>query len=378
MLNNAIIGVGNAGGQVAALTNKTYLLDAMAINSSETDLATLPDDISKVLIGDSQGSGKDRKKAKEYLKEKVLEILKNQDFRTFMQRDIVFIVSSCGGGTGSGIAPVLADILREQYKKVSVVLVGILPTLDEKAFTQANAAEYLDELYKTMTNASYMLYDNHTMHDLPDYQLLPSINDGIVRDIGVLSGIYNTSTRFKSIDENDMKGITSKPGRIVVAGVYDVKDKVLDDNSIDSLLVQALKKSPHAEIERDRRSKAMGIITNLSQKVYDKYGNNLPLVEEYMGKADIDFSHVVVNEESSFPNNAIVIFSGLSPINERLITIKNEIDDWVESKKDDDTGKPVTASIDLSAMQAARSASQKEDDGAEELNVDDILGKFNI
>lgn len=382
MLNNGIIGVGNAGGQIAALTNKIHLLDAMAINSSENDLATLPDAVSKVLIGNSQGSGKERAKAKEFLKAKIIEILKAQEFRAFMDKDIVFVVSSCGGGTGSGIAPVLADLLRKQYPNVSIVLVGILPTLKEKAFTQANAAEYLDELYNSLTDASYMLYDNHTMTDLPDYQLLPSINEQVVSDIGVLTGKYQLPTRFKSIDENDMKSITNKPGRIVIAGLYDIKEKVLEDKSVDELLVQALKKSAHAELERDRKAAAIGIITNLSQKIYDKYGNDLPLVEEYMGKADIDFSHIVVNEESSFPNNAIVIFSGLSPINDRVLSIKEEIDEYLAGKKkeEDKVESPsLLSSINLSAMKDARQASKPvADSGADEIDVNDIFGKFGI
>lgn len=382
MLNNGIIGVGNAGGQIAALANKVHLLDAMAINSSENDLATLPDSVSKVLIGNSQGSGKERSKAKEFLKARILEILKSQEFKVFMDKDIVFVVSSCGGGTGSGIAPVLADLLRKQFPTVSIVLIGILPTLKEKAFTQANAAEYLDELYNALTDASYMLYDNHTMSELPDYQLLPAINDAVVSDIGVLTGKYQLPTRFKSIDENDMKGIVSKPGRIVIGGAYDVKDKILEDNSVDTLLVQALKKSAHAEIERDKKAKAMGVITNLSQKIYDKYGNDLPLVEDYMGKADIDFSHVVVNEESVLTNNAIVIFSGLSPINDRVLSIKSEIDEYLEEKKKEElagTSESSISKINLSAMKEARASSKaKEDDGAEDLNVDDILSKFNI
>lgn len=382
MLEVGAIGAGNAGGQVIKLVSERLKIDTIAINSSDNDLATLPDTITKILIGKSKGSGKDRNKAKQFLKSKVMDLLKMDEFISFMNKDVVFVVSSCGGGTGSGIAPILAELLRQTFPDVTIILIGILPTLNEAAFTQLNAAEYLDELYNSSSDATYMLYDNHTMNGLPDYQLLPSINEAIVRDIEVIRGTYQTSTPFASIDENDMTDIISVKGRLVVGGIYDIKEKVLEDNSVDDLLVDAIKNSAHAELQRDKIVKSMGVITNLTQKIYDKYKNELPHVEELIGKPDIDFSHVVVNNDNAMPNNAIVVMSGLSPIIDRLNPIKEEVNSYLEEKekKDISQGEIISSLSDINIGKAkeARHADKIEAPAVDSLDVDDIFSKFNI
>ena len=114
-----IIGIGNAGNQVAALASKELSIDVIAINSSPRDLETLPDNITRFLITtkeDSQGSGKDRSLAKEYLKKSVTKLIEKEDFVSFIQKlDEVFVVSSTGGGTGSGTAPIFTSILTDVF-----------------------------------------------------------------------------------------------------------------------------------------------------------------------------------------------------------------------------------------------------------------------
>ena len=68
MLNVGIIGIGNAGSQVAATAIKQNI-DAVVINSSENDLSTISNSIIKFPLGDLRGAGKNRTEAKKFLKE---------------------------------------------------------------------------------------------------------------------------------------------------------------------------------------------------------------------------------------------------------------------------------------------------------------------
>lgn len=386
MLEIGVIGCGNAGGQIANLSNKELNVDAIAINSSENDLATLPDSLTKILITDGQsekghGSGKDRAKAKQFLKDKILQLLKSEEFISFMDRDVVFVVSSCGGGTGSGISPILSELLRKRFDGVKIVTIGILPTLKEAALNQTNAAEYLKELYESSEDVSYMLYDNNSYTGMPTYQLLPTVNETIVRDISVIMGKYQTQTELESIDENDMKDIISASGRIVVAGLYDVKEKDLEDTSIDELLVKALKESSHAELQRDKKIKDLGIITNLSQKIYDKHDKSLPIVKEFIGKPDIDFIHEVVNIDNSMPNNAILVLGGLSPITDRMMAIKDEVDEFIAEKKKKESNNnalDILSQIDTGAAKEIRKNDKVQSADSDEIDVEDIFSRFNI
>ena len=54
MLEVGLIGIGNAGNQVASLAKEKLGIDVYAINSSEKDFETVPNGIPKKLIGDKK------------------------------------------------------------------------------------------------------------------------------------------------------------------------------------------------------------------------------------------------------------------------------------------------------------------------------------
>ena len=114
--------------------------------------------------------------------------------------DVVFIVSSTGGGTGSGTAPLMADIIGKTFADVKTILVGVLPVNNEALSAHSNTLEYLEELYGKLSNQTYMLYDNDKLADIPSYKMMEQVNLEIVKDIDVLRCQYNLTTRFDSID----------------------------------------------------------------------------------------------------------------------------------------------------------------------------------
>lgn len=59
MLKIGVIGIGNAGSQVALVAHKEGI-ESMVLNSSEKDLAMVPDDMYKIPLGDLKGAGKNR------------------------------------------------------------------------------------------------------------------------------------------------------------------------------------------------------------------------------------------------------------------------------------------------------------------------------
>ena len=85
MLKVGIIGIGNTGNQVAELARNTLNIPVIAINSSDKDLETLSSSVPKKLIKDNdgitagEGAGKDRSLAKKYLKESIMELIKDEE-----------------------------------------------------------------------------------------------------------------------------------------------------------------------------------------------------------------------------------------------------------------------------------------------------------
>jgi cell division GTPase FtsZ len=231
MLNVGIIGLGNTGNQVASLAQKELKIPVMAINSSEKDLETIPADVPKRIIssskGHTKGAGKDRNLAKSYLKDSIMEFLTEEEVKNFLKPlEVVFIVSSTGGGTGSGTAPIMANIIRDAVENIKVILVGVLPVNNEALSAHVNTLEYLNELYTILEDQTYMLYDNDRFSDLPSWQMMEKVNSEIVKDINVIRCTYNYTTKFDSIDEQDMLRLVSFPGRITVARLENITERL--------------------------------------------------------------------------------------------------------------------------------------------------------
>ena len=338
MLKIGVIGIGNTGNQVAALAKERLNIPVIAINSSDKDLETVSDSIPKKLIKDkdglSNGAGKDRVLAKKYLKDSVMDIIKDEEvLKIISPLDTVFIVSSTGGGTGSGTAPMLYKILASVLQDVKIILVGVLPVNNEALSAHVNTLQYLEELYSVLDNPTYMLYDNDKLSGMPSYQIMEKVNSEIVSDMDVLRCTYNYTTKFDSIDDRDMTRLIAFPGRIVVSRVEDFKEKDCDNTTIEDMIIDDLKRNTHVEAQRDKKIMASGIITNLSQTLTEEFDNNIPKVREFSGEPIHAFNHIYVNDDRKQPNNVFFIMSGLTPVNDKINLISDRVDEINERQK---------------------------------------------
>lgn len=338
MLNVGVIGVGNTGNQIAALAKEKLDVPALAINSSAKDLATVPAGVESYLLanadGTSQGAGKNRNLAKEYLKDSILKFLADEKTQNFpVELDVVFIIGSTGGGTGSGTAPLLLNVMADRYPDTLFILVGIGPVASEALSAQVNTLEYLNELYGNLPNAKYMLYDNDNYADEPSYVMMEKVNEEVVQDINVLRGFFNENTRYDSIDTEDNMRLLSFPGRISVVRVEDVKEKDLDSGSLEDRLIRAIKNSAHMELQRDKKLMATGLIMRLSPQFMSEFNNHIPKVHEFIGEPVHEFLHVNVNNDRKDPNSLYLIMTGLSPVNDKITKINERVEEIEERQR---------------------------------------------
>ena len=102
-LKIGVVGLGNCGGQIAALA-KEEGFSAVAINVSGDDVKTLEDKVSSIIIGNQMGSGKNREMGKKYGKESIMKILQKDSFRKVIDdAQLVFVCYSMGVGTGAAL-----------------------------------------------------------------------------------------------------------------------------------------------------------------------------------------------------------------------------------------------------------------------------------
>lgn len=377
MLDVGVLGTGNAGSQVAALAMERLSVDVLAINSSEKDLQTLPDSVPRHLIGDKKGAGKERSEAKRFLKESIMSIINDDEKSKVFNKEVLFIISSCGGGTGSGTAIMIANILGEVFPNTKIIVVGILPTLKEALSTQLNSIEYMKELYGALDGATYMLYDNEKLSKLPSPQMMQKINESIVNDIDVIRGAYQLPTRYSSIDEKDMYNIISTSGRIAVASLTDIKEKDTDDTTIEDLLVQQFKTNAHCELQRDKIVHRTGVISNLSDRLNDKFDSHIPAVQEFIGAPVEEFEHIVINTDRHLPNNVFLIAAGLTQVNDRIRKINDRIDEINELQKQREEESEL-GNVDFEAMSSKIERKEVDPEAGEKVDLKSIFGKFGV
>lgn len=381
----ALVGVGNCGSQICDLAERKYsdLFDAIYINSSDSDLAMVSNPHAlKFKIGEKseiEGSGKNRAKMKQYLKEDISSILTNQQLQdTISTKKYVFICTSAAGGTGSGATPVLMELLSQIFPDTNFILVCVLPQLSASLMEQGNALEFLNEMYDLLGNITYMMYDNETTSNLPATKALEVVNENIVEDIRILTGIDNYPTPYESIDEADMESIITTPGRLLVTRITSgLTEKTMEDSNLDEIIIKSIKRSANAETDRNKRVVRWGVITYFTDEVNSLYRATLEGLVNFLGTPVERFNHNAINPNSEDLNFLYLIASGLSPINDRVKKITERIDKLKAALASDKTNQYILAGegASYSTMEERKKADKKARQ-ASSVDANAIFSKF--
>ncbi len=378
MLKIGILGLGNCGNQLADLGKVSRNIPGLAINTSEKDIANVKH-IDTFIIGDNKGAGKDRSIAKSFVKKTIKELLGQEKFFSFIKDlEVVIIASSTGGGSGSGIAPMMCHLLSEIYKNKKFILLHVLPSLKESLAAQQNTIEYLQEIMNF--DATYMSYDNGRMDNVPANIMMKTINEQIIEDICVLRGDYQIPTIYTSIDEKDALKILSTKGRLQIARAHDIKEKDLDKESIEDLLIHSIKFSNYmTEFQRDNSVKRTGVILNLNEKINSLVDTNMSQVKGFIGEPIEGFEHIAVLQPNmGIRNTAFLMMAGLSTPDDRIEKISQRVKEIEESLKDESTS--ILETLDTSKLDNIRSGIGtnivNEEEAVKEVDIDDIMSFY--
>ena len=375
MLKVATIGIGNAGNQIADLAMKLYAIPGIAINSSQKDLVNVSQKIMKVLIGDSLGSGQNRDDAKGFVKKYIKDFIANQEVINFIDGfDVLFIISSIGGGSGSGMVPIMSDILSKKFPTKKFILVQVYPTISSAIAAQQNSLDYLKEVHQFIPDAVYVPYDNNRKANLKTPEMMMTVNKEIVDMINIIKGEYLYDTPFNSIDDKDMSRFITTPGRMAVYMLNDIKEKDFDNQSIEDALINIIKNtSTSVELERDKIVKRLGVITNLNQRLNNMFDTNVPKVKELLGEPIESYEHTYICKSDDETNRVIIIAAGLSVPDDRLTKMIQRIEEGMEelNRVKEHT---VLDSTETNMIKDLRHSTQKTE--TVECDLDDIFGKF--
>lgn len=232
------VGLGHCGGKIAndfkkmATKQKGFIVDVCAINTDRADLAThrnIPDR-QKLIIGTGKGAAKNWKEGMEasiQSKNNIRELIK----RTLTpETDVILITAGEGGGSGSGIAPTIAEIIEELGK--TCIAIVTLPFETESVKTKVNAAMGLDQLYRKEALKTLICIDNDkiTAH-FPQKTITEAYEEVNRAAIGTFINLLKLAKRPSKadrIDESEMASIFEYPGFATLAN-FRTKSNLVDD-----------------------------------------------------------------------------------------------------------------------------------------------------
>jgi cell division protein FtsZ len=229
-----IVGCGGAGGNTITRLNKLGVKGAktIAINTDKMALDLVEAD-HKIIIGArlTRGLGAGgfpdigNRAARESINE-IEELIKDSD--------LVFITAGMGGGTGTGSAPVVAEIAK---KHNAVVTCMVSTPFNVERARLIKADEGLDQL-RVKADSTVVLDNNRLLEFVPNLPINQafSVMDQMIAE--TVKGISETITvpSLINLDYADMKAIMDQGGLSVMlwgeaeegAGVQEIVDEALN------------------------------------------------------------------------------------------------------------------------------------------------------
>lgn len=210
-----VVGVGGAGGNAI-----NYILDkgiekvrVVAVNTDYQDLRKCKCKEENKVSLSNLGAGGIPEKGRAFAEEMKKEIKKSIE-----GQDMIFVTAGMGGGTGTGAAPVIAEIAKE----LGILTVGIVtkPFNFEGKKRMLNAEKGVEELKKhvdaivVIPNENLFGYTSSN-HDLAVTGLYDTSNEVLYQGIkGVIELI--TKPGFINLDFSDIKNVLEKAGEVLI------------------------------------------------------------------------------------------------------------------------------------------------------------------
>ena len=265
-LNFGFIGVGQCGGNIANEFNKLGY-KAIAINTANTDLSKL-DSIqrnNKLLINVGvHGAGKNPDIGREALEEHIEKIMHLIGQVFDKETDMIFVCAGLGGGTGSGIAPLLTQVLVEQGLDVGMIVT--IPSNIESPKTQIVALNAFEEISQIEGLGSLFIVDNAKATKLPTEMGLRNkygiINENIALKLDKINKLTTEASEI-AFDARDFQTLLVTRGFSIISSIGVEEISELKEAEV---LAQNVKKALDSSIYADtnyQQSKGVAFLFEL-------------------------------------------------------------------------------------------------------------------
>lgn len=359
-LKFACVGLGQAGGRLAAEFYKLGYA-AVAINTAQQDLVHIGVPNRKKMLLDLglSGAGKSLERGEEAIVQYSDEITSFLESELVGDSEMIFVAFSGGGGSGSGGAEKMIEILSKFGKPLACLYV--LPLTTDDSVAKKNSLVTLAKLArlsKTNVISSLLIVDNSRIETLLGHlsqdKFWATANESIVKPIHIFNTLTNTASQYTSLDSSDF-GKVLTTGDISLIGSFEVEDYE-EETALAEAAVKSFASNMLAEGFDLKGTRTCGIIVTGRKESLDKVSAN-----------SLNYMYHMISEQT----NSAATYRGMYVVDNGNSNIK--IYSWLSG-----LGLPVERINSLKAesvMQTAQ-AEEKEHGRANSMNLE--LGEKTI
>lgn len=322
-----LIGLGAAGNKAAICAVENNIMsirNTMFINSTLKDIPAEYQNkegaIVHQLFGAYGGCGKERQMSYGLLEETLKRDILNLDGFLHVgeedEAELVIIVSSTEGGTGSGSAPLIANYIRSVYG-ISVHVFGIAGFEDDVRGMR-NTVDFFKEMSDQFTvecikNSKFLSECNGNR-----IKAEKKANEEFCKKISVLMGLQIRDSEH-NIDPTDLLKLSTEEGYMIIETCI-FNEKIKNREQFKQAVIDTFDKSKALDVDTESMSK-LGVIMNIKEENTDYIDYRDVLVDRF-GVPYETYEHI--QSESNMPEFIAFICAGLKmPTDEVEATYKN-------------------------------------------------------
>lgn len=325
-----LIGLGAAGNKAAITAVDERIIsieNVMLINSTLKDI---PADFQNKdganvyqFINAYGGCGKERSMSNDLcmatLEADTIRLNKFLNFEEDTEAELVIIIASTEGGTGSGAAPVIANYILNVLG-IPVHVFGIAGFEDDVRGMR-NTIEFFKEMSGDFTvecikNSRFLSQCNGNK-----IKAEKAANKEFCKKIGTLMGLTIRDSEH-NIDPTDLYKITTDPGYMIIE-TCTFTDKIKNRDQFRQALIDTIDNSKALDIDTQAISK-LGVIINIREDSTD-FIDYLDVLKDRFGIAEETYEHI--QHESDMPEFISFIATGLRMPIEEVEGIYKKYDD---------------------------------------------------
>lgn len=319
MLKIGFLGFGQAGSLFADVAKREGF-QAIAFNTAQVDLDVLDhlDAADRMHLGGFEGAGKNREIGLEAFEEHS-DIIKDTISNKFHDYHILMPIFALGGGTGSGMAPAVINLLTSLFDTKVISPVLLLPHDRESLRAKMNTLEAFAAISENEDIGATFIFDNQKINDMyPSYTIserYDTFRETFIDLVKQFNEATERHSRISNLDAMDLLTVFSERGCALFSDLTIEEKECNNPSIIGERLLHSLEFSAYATTDYSHLSK-VAVIGEYPEE-FTRHITVDALFENISIPLEI-FTGIYPNDESSQENKLYSLTTGLPFPNNRL------------------------------------------------------------